>query len=267
MIFKKVENRLRDKQITVRDFIRELAKSSVFRSLYWYPFYICKAIEYIHNRLLGRPTYSRQEINKYFDIVYQKGYYAFIDSIVDSLEYSEAFNNNVVPYDRYITALNLSSKVLRPSINKLRLNRLTSFKTQLQFASFGKVSEIRSKNNIKRKILQGVTFKRDELVVFQYKEDSSKIELEQILRAAYRQIFERDVSSFSLSFELMSLKEAFIARDITVRQLIQKLGSSKLYAKEFYHNYPNTKVIELGTKHFLGRAPKTKQKLDFIIRF
>lgn len=263
IIFKKIEKRLRDNQITVRDFIRELAKSSVFRSLYWYPFYVCKAIEYIHNRLLGRPTYGRQEINKYFDIVYQKGYYEFIDSIIDSLEYSETFNNNIVPYERYVTALSLSSKVLRPNLNKLRLNRLTNLKTQLKFVNFGKVREVRSKNNIRRRILQGVTFKRDELVVFQYKEDSSKTELEQILRAAYRQIFERDINSFSLSFELMSLREAFIARDITVRQLIQKLGLSKLYAKEFYHNYPNTKVIELGTKHFLGRAPKNQAEIRF----
>jgi phycobilisome core-membrane linker protein len=33
------------------------------------------------------------------------------------------------------------------------------------------------------------------------------------------------------------------------------LGCSQLYIREFYTPYPNTKVIELGTKHFLGRAP------------
>ena len=43
--------------------------------------------------------------------------------------------------------------------------------------------------------------------------------------------------------------------EITVKEFIEGLGYSNLYLKEFYTPYPNTKVIELGTKHFLGRAP------------
>ena len=260
---KKAENRLRDNQITVKDFIRELAKSSIFRSLYWYPFYICKSIEYIHNRLLGRPTYGRQEINKYFDIVYKKGFYAFIDAIVDSLEYQEVFNDNTVPYERYVTPLGLSSRILKPSINKIRLDNVSALKKQSQFIEFGKVSEARSKKNIQRRIIQGVNVKRDQLVIFQYKENASKVELEQILKATYRQIFERDISSFSIGFELTSLRKAFMAKEITVKELVQQLGLSKLYAKEFYNPYPNTKVIELGTKHFLGRAPKNQAEIRF----
>ncbi len=46
--------------------------------------YVCKAIEYIHRRLLGRPTYGRQENNKYFDIASKKGFYAVVDAIIDS---------------------------------------------------------------------------------------------------------------------------------------------------------------------------------------
>ncbi|MGL6284493.1 MAG: phycobilisome rod-core linker polypeptide, partial [Microcoleaceae cyanobacterium] len=78
------EIKLENGDITMRDFIRTLAKSDTFRNLYWSSLYICKAIEYIHRRLLGRPTYGRQEINSYFDICAKKGFYALVDAIIDS---------------------------------------------------------------------------------------------------------------------------------------------------------------------------------------
>ncbi len=89
------------------------------------------------------------------------------------------------------------------------------------------------------------------------------LRLEQILKAAYRQVFERDISPFSLTSEFISLDKAFLSEEITVKQLIEKLGSSNLYCKEFYQPYPNTKVIELGTKHFLGRAPNNQAEIRF----
>lgn len=261
--FKKVESQLKDNQISVREFIRQLSKSLVFRSLYWQPFYVCKAIEYIHNRLLGRPTYGRQEINQYFDIAYKQGYYAFIDSLIDSAEYIETFGDTIVPYERYTTPLGLSARILRPGINKFTLKDVPRFMASKQFIVLGKPTQTRSLYGIQKRIYQGVTSKRDQSVVFQYEKKSSKLRLEQVLRAAYRQVFERDISSFSLTSEFVSLDKAFLSEEITVKQLIEQLGSSNLYCKEFYQPYPNTKVIELGTKHFLGRAPNNQEEIRF----
>lgn len=262
ILFKKIESQLEDRQITVREFIRKLSKSSIFKSLYWQPFYLCKAIEYIHNRLLGRPTYGRQEIDQYFNTAYKQGYNAFIDSIVDSPEYIETFGNNIVPYERYITPFGLAARTLRPNINKVRnfnrQNRSTN-----QFILLGKPSKAIGLYGIEQKIYQGVSPRRDQNVVFQYKGDSSQFSLEQILRAAYRQIFERDINSFSVSSEFISLEQAFLSKEINVKELVKYLGSSSLYSKEFYQPYPNTKVIELGTKHFLGRAPNNQAEIRF----
>jgi phycobilisome core-membrane linker protein len=47
-----------------------------------------------------------------------------------------------------------------------------------------------------------------------------------------------------------------------VKEFIEGLGGSDLYLKEFYAPYPNTKVIELGTKHFLGRAPLNQKEIQ-----
>lgn len=97
------EVKLKGGEITMREFIRQLAKSNCFRRMYWEKLYITKAIEYIHRRLLGRPTYGRQEMNRYYDICATKGFYALIDEVVNSAEYIEAFGENTVPYERYIT--------------------------------------------------------------------------------------------------------------------------------------------------------------------
>ncbi|MGB5636235.1 MAG: phycobilisome rod-core linker polypeptide, partial [Waterburya sp.] len=101
---KVAEIKLENGDIPIREFVRILAKSDTFRNLYWTSLYVVKAVEYIHRRLLGRPTYGRQEINKYFDLCSKKGFYALVDALIDSDEYSESFGEDTVPYERYLTA-------------------------------------------------------------------------------------------------------------------------------------------------------------------
>ena len=257
---KKIESKFRDRKISVREFVLSLAKSPIFKSLYWQPFYICKAIEYIHNRFLGRPTYGRQEINQYFDVCYKQGYGKLIDAILNSSEYLEVFGENIVPYERYITPLGLSAKNLRSSIKK-NLG-FTQFKS-CRFIELGKLSQSIGSYKLRYAIQQGVTPKRDQLVIFDTESEKNNLAFENILKAAYRQIFERDISVFSSTFEFVSVDKAFLSKKLTVQKLILQLGLSRLYAKEFYHPYPNTKVIELGTKHFLGRAPKNQAEIRF----
>jgi phycobilisome core-membrane linker protein len=61
------EIKLENGDINLREFIRQVARSNAFRRRYWSGLYICKAIEIMHRRLLGRPTFGRWEINAYFD--------------------------------------------------------------------------------------------------------------------------------------------------------------------------------------------------------
>ncbi|NJL23070.1 MAG: hypothetical protein HC895_23215 [Leptolyngbyaceae cyanobacterium SM1_3_5] len=50
------EVKVKSGEITVRDFVRSVAKTPLFRSLHWDNLYVTKAIESIHRRLMGRPT-------------------------------------------------------------------------------------------------------------------------------------------------------------------------------------------------------------------
>jgi len=257
------ENQFRDGKISVRNFIKVLVKSSIFRSLYWQPLYVCKAIEYIHNKLIGRPTYGRQEINQYFDIVYKFGYYDMIDAMMNSLEYMESFGENIVPYERYTLSSVISSRSLRQSnINQTVQKSITNLEKN-KFISLGQVKSLLSNTGIIQKINQGVTSQRDQGKIFIADNNITKLEKSQIIRALYRQLFERDLNSFSLGDEFYNLEKAFMTNDLTVQQLAEQLGCSSLYRKEFYHSYPNSKVIEIGTKHFLGRAPNNQAEIRY----
>ncbi len=118
------ETQLKGGLITVREFVRQLAKSRAFRRAYWENLYMTKAAEIIHRRLLGRPTYGRRETSKYYDICGRKGFYALVDALIDSDDYRTAFGENTVPYERYVTprGLALRSPKGPVAISKLRDN-------------------------------------------------------------------------------------------------------------------------------------------------
>jgi phycobilisome core-membrane linker protein len=102
---------------------------------------------------------------------------------------------------------------------------------------------------------------RQEIPVFKLTSLANKAEVNNLIRAAYRQVFERDMDIYNISAELSSAESKLRNGEITVKEFIEALGCSELYRSEFYAPYPNTKVIELGTKHFLGRAPLNQQEI------
>jgi phycobilisome core-membrane linker protein len=252
------EIKLENGDISVREFVRALAKSDNFRNTYWTKFYVCKAIEFIHRRLLGRPTYGRQEMNKYFDIAAKKGFYAIVDEMIDSLEYSESFNEDMVPYNRYLTPAGVSGRNLRVgSIADTGVGIVTQAQSEAtpRFVELGATKDNRSQPDIEFRINQGVSKKREQTKIFKLTQAVDKTQLKTVIRAAYRQVFERDIEPYIVANEFSALESKLGNSEINLKEFIEGLGCSGLYLKEFYTPYPNTKVIELATKHFLGRAP------------
>lgn len=259
---KVAEIKLENGEISIREFIRSLAKSDLFRKLYWTSLYVTKAVEYIHRRLLGRPTYGRQETNKYFDVCAKKGFYALIDTLIDSPEYSKAFGEDTVPYERYLTPGGVALRSLRTgSINQDIVSSKVEQEETPRFVQLGEVTEMRTEPEILFRINQGVNKQREQTKIFKLENSVNKTEVQTTIRAAYRQIFERDIEPYVAQNEFVVLESRLGNGEITVREFIKGLGCSELYIKEFYTPYPNTKVIELGTKHFLGRAPKNQPEI------
>ena len=259
---KVAENKLENGDITLREFIKALAKSEVFLKTYWTPFYVVKAIEYIHRRLLGRPTYGRQEMNPYFDLASKKGFYALVDAMIDSQEYTEAFGEDTVPYERYLTPAGMQLRMARPGSIREDIGQRVDKKVTPRFVELGQVSNNRTEPELKFRVNQGVSTQRQQTKIFKLLTTTDKVALQNAIRAAYRQIFERDLDPYIIQAEFTSLESKLGNEEITVKEFIEGLGCSDLYIKEFYAPYPNTKVIELGTKHFLGRAPLTQKEIQ-----
>ncbi|MBF2002659.1 MAG: phycobilisome rod-core linker polypeptide [Synechococcales cyanobacterium C42_A2020_086] len=247
------EIKLENGEITVREFVRQLAKSDLFRKMYWTSLYVTKSIEYIHRRLLGRPTYGRQEINAYFDIAAKKGFYALVDAMIDSMEYSEAFGEDTVPYERYLTPSGLALRTNRVGSISDKSGKVDVQETPM-FVQMGAVSDTRTEPDLRFRTNQGVSKKREQTKTFKLT-TLEPSQVNTVIRAAYRQIFERDIEPYIVKNEFTALESKLANGEINLKEFIEALGTSNLYIKEFYTPYPNTKVIELGTKHFLGRAP------------
>jgi phycocyanin-associated rod linker protein len=94
------ESLLRQGSISVRDFVRSLALSELYRTKFFYSTPQVRFIELTYKHLLGRAPYDESEIAYHVDLYTQKGYEAEINSYIDSLEYQENFGEAIVPYYR-----------------------------------------------------------------------------------------------------------------------------------------------------------------------
>ena len=259
---KVAETKLENGDIPVREFVRILAKSDTFRNLYWTSLYVVKAVEYIHRRLLGRPTYGRQEINQYFDLCAKKGFYVLVDAIIDSDEYSEAFGEDTIPYERYLTAGGLRLRQTRLGTIGDGIGANVAKVETPRFIELGQVSTFRTTPEVQQKVTQGVTVQRQQSKVFKLTSTADKVGVKNAIKASYRQVFERDIDPYVVQTQFAVLESRLGNDEINMKEFIEGLGCSELYLKEFYTPYPNTKAIELGTKHFLGRAPLNQREIQ-----
>jgi len=94
------ESLLRDGNISVREFVRSVAKSELYKNKFFYNNFQTRTIELNYKHLLGRAPYDESEVVFHLDLYQNQGYDAEINSYVDSVEYQSAFGDNVVPYYR-----------------------------------------------------------------------------------------------------------------------------------------------------------------------
>ncbi|MGK7928084.1 MAG: phycobilisome rod-core linker polypeptide [Spirulina sp.] len=94
------ESLLCDRAITVRDFVRAVAKSETYKKKFLYPNYHPRTIELNFKHLLGRVPYDESEIIEHLDRYQAEGFEADIDSYIDSPEYVQNFGDFIVPYYR-----------------------------------------------------------------------------------------------------------------------------------------------------------------------
>lgn len=95
-----LESLLNNGQITVREFVRALAKSELYKTKFLYPHFQTRVIELNFKHLLGRAPYDESEVVEHLDRYQNEGFEADIDSYIDSAEYDANFGDAIVPYYR-----------------------------------------------------------------------------------------------------------------------------------------------------------------------
>jgi phycoerythrin-associated linker protein len=94
------ESQLRDRTLSVREFVRTVAKSEFYRDRHFERCAPYRFVELNFMHLLGRAPASQAEVSVHLRRCIEEGYDAEIDSYLDSDEYQTAFGENVVPYYR-----------------------------------------------------------------------------------------------------------------------------------------------------------------------
>lgn len=84
--------------LSVREFVRAVAKSNFYRDRYFESCAPYRFIELNFKHLLGRAPEDQAEISQHTRICIERGYEAEIDSYLDSEEYATKFGENIVPY-------------------------------------------------------------------------------------------------------------------------------------------------------------------------
>ena len=95
-----IERRLRNGDISIKEFIRNISKSPIYLNNYFYNISQLRCIELTYKHILGRPPIKQDEIIKSIIVMNDNGFNSQIDSLIDSNEYKELFGDDIVPYMR-----------------------------------------------------------------------------------------------------------------------------------------------------------------------
>ncbi|OUC15848.1 MAG: photosystem I reaction center subunit XII [Alkalinema sp. CACIAM 70d] len=126
------ESLLRDGKITVQEFVRQVAKSGLYKEKFFHNNFQSRTIELNFKHLLGRAPYSQAEITEHMDRYQSKGFDADIDSYIDSPEYQANFGENIVPYYRDLVTTGVGQRAVGlPRLLQLYRGYASSDRAQL----------------------------------------------------------------------------------------------------------------------------------------
>jgi hypothetical protein len=143
---KTIDSAFQNGRYRVKDYVRALSKSDVFKNKFFYNRPVYNSIELCFRMILGRPCDNYAEFKHKTGIYDSHGFDALIDSFFDDGEYDEAFGFDTVPYNRPYTLgtrnstaqfaqlLRMSS---RPADADYKANERKAFTSSIQTNRFG----------------------------------------------------------------------------------------------------------------------------------
>ncbi|MEM9008496.1 MAG: phycobilisome rod-core linker polypeptide [Cyanobacteria bacterium P01_F01_bin.86] len=125
---------LRNGSITVKGFVRAVAQSDLYRSLFFENNSAYRSIELNFKHLLGRAPQDQAEVAEHVVLYNEQGYEADINSYLDSEEYNTNFGEDRVPYPRSIAS--------QPGIKNEGFNRMFSLLRGSATSDLGKAPQL-----------------------------------------------------------------------------------------------------------------------------
>lgn len=95
-----LESQFRNRVISVREFVRALGKTDVYRELVADTNSNYRLVDITFKRFLGRASYGKDEQIAWSIVIATRGLHGFIDAVVESDEYLQNFGEYTVPYQR-----------------------------------------------------------------------------------------------------------------------------------------------------------------------
>ncbi len=95
-----LESQLKNGEITVKDFVRGLLTSPVFRERNYNANNNYRFVRMCVQRVLGREVYSDREVHAWSILLATQGLNGFVDALLNSEEYVRTFGENRVPFQR-----------------------------------------------------------------------------------------------------------------------------------------------------------------------
>ena len=282
-------------ELTVRDFVRGLAKSSFYRARFFEGVAPQRGIELNIKHLLGRPPSNQAEMSAHITLLASSGHDAVIDFIVDGAEYAEVFGDDVVPYARSFTsaagvpnssfasmaalergfAISDSAVGARSQLSNALANGTTPY-IQIPSAVRGGAGAAGGGVRFapkKRSTSDGGDFtpiRNDSYVSFGLGQREQEIfqrcpgdtadTINGLIRATYRQVMGNP--HLMESERAMSAESKFAEGYLSTRELVRSLALSPEYSRRFFETNAPYRFVELNFKHLLGRAPVSQAELS-----
>jgi len=86
--------------------------------------------------------------------------------------------------------------------------------------------------------------------VYAMKTGLGSVEKNDVIKAAYRQVFERDITR-AYSQSISDLESKVKNGEISMKEFIRRLAKSPLYRKQFFEPFINSRALELAFRHIL----------------
>ena len=283
------ESQLQNHGITVREFIRQVAKSELYRARFFEPCSRNRFIELNFKHLLGRAPNSYNDIADHSYRLESEGFEAEIDSYLDSDEYHQAFGENTVPY--YRGHQSPTGQKVAGFVNLFKLLRGNSsndnnppyYQSQARLTQaimtnhIDAIAPLSSPHDIKTiptRSQEELEFTPKQLAAQQTYQGyepfrqtpplellpgTSAEEVEVVIRAVYRQVMG---NAHIMESERLVVPESQLKRgELSVREFVRQVAKSELYRSRFADNCYRYRAMELNFKHLLGRAPQNFEEM------